>query len=155
MERDRILKPEETMGVPPAGSGAGAVLAHRSFLERSRLVHTEGWKAMNGEAGMERVSEWRNRGRAATANPSGRFEPISRHVFDDGWQTLDELPPFKTEVYEERPRTVITRNTSPDISLVKLRANSWSLLRTSGNATESGRPPVGTWNAAPWPSPIV
>ncbi|MCB1386710.1 MAG: PA0069 family radical SAM protein [Nitratireductor sp.] len=104
------------MGVPPAGSGAGAVLAHRSFLERSRLVHTEGWKAMNGEAGMERVSEWRNRGRAATANPSGRFEPISRHVFDDGWQTLDELPPFKTEVYEERPRTVITRNTSPDIS---------------------------------------
>ncbi len=56
------------------------------------------------------------KGRAANTNPAGRFEPISRHVFDDGWQTLDELPPFKTEVYEEKPKTIITRNTSPDIS---------------------------------------
>jgi DNA repair photolyase len=37
-------------------------------------------------------------------------------VFDDGWETLEELPPFKTEVQVEKPRSVITRNTSPDIS---------------------------------------
>ena len=59
------------------------------------------------------------RGGAAAApasNPSGRYEPLSRHVFDDGWETLEDLPPFKTEVQIERPRTIITRNTSPDIS---------------------------------------
>ncbi|TIQ52941.1 MAG: radical SAM protein, partial [Mesorhizobium sp.] len=49
-------------------------------------------------------------------NPSGRFEPVSRHVFDDGWNSLEELPPFKTEVQVEKPRTIITRNESPDIS---------------------------------------
>ncbi|TIU61979.1 MAG: PA0069 family radical SAM protein, partial [Mesorhizobium sp.] len=37
-------------------------------------------------------------------------------VFDDGWNSLEELPPFKTEVQVEKPRTIITRNESPDIS---------------------------------------
>lgn len=57
----------------------------------------------------------RNRGRGATLNPSGRFEPVSRHVFDDGWQTLDELPPFQTHVQAEKPKTIITKNDSPDL----------------------------------------
>lgn len=64
----------------------------------------------------ERLRAERIKGRAATINPVGRFEPISRHVFDDGWQTLDELPPFKTEVLRESAKTIITRNTSPDIN---------------------------------------
>jgi len=77
----------------------------------------EGFMAKSGlSAKVDQIAEMRRRGRASTVNPSGRFEPISRHVFDDGWQTLDELPPFKTEVYEEKPKTIITRNTSPDIS---------------------------------------
>jgi DNA repair photolyase len=63
-----------------------------------------------------RIDEDRRRGRGAGVNPSGRFEPLTRHVFDDGWETLEELPPFKTEVQVEKPRTIITRNTSPDIS---------------------------------------
>ncbi|MEI8699402.1 MULTISPECIES: PA0069 family radical SAM protein [unclassified Mesorhizobium] len=63
-----------------------------------------------------RVRPDRNRGRSAGINPSGRFEPVSRHVFDDGWNSLEELPPFKTEVQVEKPRTIITRNESPDIS---------------------------------------
>lgn len=62
-----------------------------------------------------RIADTRRRGRGAGLNQAGRFEPISRHVFDDGWQTLDELPPFKTEVTVEAPRTVIARNKSPDI----------------------------------------
>jgi DNA repair photolyase len=62
------------------------------------------------------VQKDRRRGRGAGLNPSGRYEPISRHIFDDGWQTIDELPPFKTEVQIEHPRTIITRNDSPDIS---------------------------------------
>jgi DNA repair photolyase len=71
--------------------------------------------AMIEESGI-RVRPERNRGRSAGINPSGRFEPISRHVFDDGWNSIEELPPFKTEVQVERPRTIITRNDSPDIS---------------------------------------
>ena len=63
-----------------------------------------------------RVRPDRNRGRAAGINPSGRFEPVTRHVFDDGWNSIEELPPFKTEVQVEKPRTIITRNNSPDIS---------------------------------------
>jgi DNA repair photolyase len=63
-----------------------------------------------------RIQSERRRGRAAGINPSGRFEPVTRHVFDDGWSTFEELPPFKTEVQVERPRTIITRNESPDIS---------------------------------------
>ncbi len=71
--------------------------------------------AMIEQSGM-RVRPDRNRGRSAGINPSGRFEPMARTVFDDGWNSLEELPPFKTEVQVEKPRTIITRNDSPDIS---------------------------------------
>ncbi|WP_102960286.1 PA0069 family radical SAM protein [Mangrovicella endophytica] len=67
------------------------------------------------EAGL-RVGFGRRRGRGAGLNPTGRFEPFARSSFDDGWSTLDELPAFKTEVQVEKPKTIITRNSSPDIS---------------------------------------
>jgi DNA repair photolyase len=71
--------------------------------------------AMIEQSGV-RVRPDRNRGRSAGINPTGRFEPVTRHVFDDGWESLEDLPPFKTEVQVEKPRTIITRNDSPDIS---------------------------------------
>ncbi len=58
----------------------------------------------------------RRRGRGAESNRSGRFEKLAFVPFDDGWQSLDELPPFKTEVQVEKARKIITRNESPDIS---------------------------------------
>ncbi|WP_099865234.1 PA0069 family radical SAM protein [Pararhizobium haloflavum] len=63
-----------------------------------------------------RIGEERRRGRGAGLNPSGRFETTSRHGFDDGWETLEDLPAFRTDVQVEKPRTIITRNSSPDIS---------------------------------------
>ncbi|MDO3434116.1 PA0069 family radical SAM protein [Rhizobium sp. CBN3] len=63
-----------------------------------------------------RVEGDRRRGRGAGLNPTGRFEALQRETFDDGWQTLEDLPPFKTEVQIEKPRTAITRNESPDLS---------------------------------------
>jgi DNA repair photolyase len=57
----------------------------------------------------------RRRGRGAVTNPSGRYEPHAKVAFDDGWQSLEELPPFKTYVTEERARKIISRNESPDI----------------------------------------
>ncbi len=57
----------------------------------------------------------RKRGRGAQSNASGRFEAEARVAFDDGWQSLDDLPPFKTTVSLDTSRKVITRNESPDI----------------------------------------
>jgi DNA repair photolyase len=70
--------------------------------------------AIMGASGL-RIEIDRRRGRAAGINPAGRFEKLERVAVDDGWQMLEDMPPFKTEVQVEKPRTVITRNDSPDI----------------------------------------
>src|ERR1700678_1626705 len=62
------------------------------------------------------VDRERRRGRGAHSNASGRYEPLARISFDDGWQSLDDLPPFKTTVTVDATRRIITRNDSPDIS---------------------------------------
>ena len=61
------------------------------------------------------IDRQRRRGRGAQTNDSGRFEKEARVAFDDGWQSLDDLPPFKTTVAVDTARKVITRNESPDI----------------------------------------
>jgi len=61
------------------------------------------------------IDRERRRGRGAHSNASGRYEAEARVAFDDGWQSLDELPAFKTSVEIDTARKVITRNDSPDI----------------------------------------
>jgi DNA repair photolyase len=68
-----------------------------------------------GELGTA-VERERRRGRGALSNASGRYEPLARIAFDDGWQGLEELPPFKTDVIVDSTRKIITRNDSPDLS---------------------------------------
>lgn len=63
-----------------------------------------------------RIDPDRRRGRGATINPGGRYEMEQRVSEDDGWGSLEELPPFSTEIAYEKARTIITRNDSPDIS---------------------------------------
>jgi DNA repair photolyase len=70
--------------------------------------------ALVEETGL-RIEIDRRRGRGAGINPSGRFEALSREEFDDGWQSLEDLPPFQTEVQIEKPKSIITKNESPDI----------------------------------------
>src|SRR5215218_4207794 len=62
------------------------------------------------------IARDRRRGRGTLSNVSGRYEPIARIAFDDGWQSLEELPPFATTVSVDSTRKIITRNESPDIS---------------------------------------
>ncbi len=57
----------------------------------------------------------RLRARATPANPAGRFEPYARTPEHDGWDIPEETRGLKTEIAEERPRSVITRNASPDV----------------------------------------
>jgi len=58
----------------------------------------------------------RIKGRGAASNPEGRFESAKLEAFDDGWQREAETPPHPaTSVTEERARSIISRNDSPDI----------------------------------------
>ena len=61
------------------------------------------------------IDRERRRGRGALSNVSGRYEPKARVGFDDGWQSLEDLPPFATSVTVDATRKIITRNDSPDI----------------------------------------
>ncbi|HEU5274399.1 MAG TPA: PA0069 family radical SAM protein [Xanthobacteraceae bacterium] len=61
------------------------------------------------------VDHLRRRGRGAQSNATGRYEPQAREGFDDGWESLEDLPVFHTTVALDTARKVITRNNSPDI----------------------------------------
>jgi DNA repair photolyase len=57
-----------------------------------------------------------NKGRGARTNASGRFEPVVHEAVDDGWTDADPVPtPLRTTLTPEHARTIITRNTSPDV----------------------------------------
>lgn len=58
------------------------------------------------------------KGRGAVSNPAGRFERDAREQVDDGWPADDAdtpPPPPATVVEPDAARSIITRNTSPDI----------------------------------------
>ncbi|GGI53882.1 PA0069 family radical SAM protein [Oxalicibacterium solurbis] len=72
------------------------------------------------------------KGRGAVTNMQGRYELQTREVFDDGWsdcndettgqgETADETAAdesaaaWKTQVIEERAKTILSRNSSPDL----------------------------------------
>jgi DNA repair photolyase len=60
-----------------------------------------------------------HKGRGATFNPKVRFESTDLDPFDDGWGSLARAraddPPPRTEVTPDASRSVLVRNTSPDI----------------------------------------
>ena len=54
------------------------------------------------------------RGRGTASNPHNRFAPTRNEAFDDGWS--QEVPMSRaTEIRFETAKTVITRNSSPDV----------------------------------------
>ncbi len=63
----------------------------------------------------DRTAAALRRGRGVVSNRSGRFEAQTRLAVDDGWDRDEDLPPLRTEVAIDASRTVIARNTSPDI----------------------------------------
>ena len=74
------------------------------------------WKEARRAGRDEYVADDRRRGRGAVSNATGRFEPERREHFDDGWESLADLEPFKTEFREEVAKTIIATNDSPDIA---------------------------------------
>lgn len=79
----------------------------------------EKWKTRSREADWAETRDLA-RGRGALSNATGRFEKQYSEPFDDGWgeEGDDDFKPatLKTETIVERPKTIITYNTSPDIS---------------------------------------
>jgi DNA repair photolyase len=57
-----------------------------------------------------------NKLRGALSQIQGRFETEARSPFDDGWPDDEQIDKtFQTAVVEERARSIIARNDSPDI----------------------------------------
>ena len=55
------------------------------------------------------------KGRGTSSKVDARFLEHRRAEFDDGWALEQEERAVPTEIFRETPRTVITRNQSPDI----------------------------------------
>lgn len=59
------------------------------------------------------------KGRGAVSNLQGRYEVNTREEVDDGWggeeDGDDNIVPFRTIVTDEIAKTILSRNTSPDI----------------------------------------
>ncbi len=70
------------------------------------------------------IAEPVHRGRGALSNETSRYDTEKRIRTTDGWETdastapaeeEDELPPLRTTLTRDATRTIIARNTSPDV----------------------------------------
>ena len=95
------------MGSPSAVRKAASVSTAGVSLESMR-------PANDGQMELRRRQQLKGRG--AVSNVTGRYEALRRVDEDDGWGVLDMVPQLRTEITRERPKTIITRNDSPDIS---------------------------------------
>jgi DNA repair photolyase len=81
------------------------------------MAHTGGHAtAMTNQSNNDRLGGPRKiKGRGAPSNPEGRFETATAEAVDDGWERDQESARPATTVSEERARSIISRNDSPDI----------------------------------------
>jgi DNA repair photolyase len=63
----------------------------------------------------DQIPEPQHNGRGALSNASSRFDDEKKIRTTDGWDIEDELPPLRTTLTRDATRTIIARNTSPDI----------------------------------------
>ncbi|MEM8686437.1 MAG: hypothetical protein AAGF81_03845, partial [Pseudomonadota bacterium] len=87
------------------------MLRNMVTLREFTAQHGIGQKAAEAPTAVGKMT----RGRGARTNVSGRFETNKRLLFDDGWQSLEDQPAIKTEVFEEQPKALINKNSSPDL----------------------------------------
>jgi DNA repair photolyase len=63
----------------------------------------------------DEVAEPQHNGRGALSNTSSRYDDEKKIRTSDGWDLEDELPPLRTTLTKDATRTIIARNTSPDV----------------------------------------
>ena len=64
----------------------------------------------------DKINPESRRGRAASSNRTNRFERFEKFAVSDGWDLEDDLQVVRTQVRDEPARTILARNTSPDLS---------------------------------------
>ncbi len=66
---------------------------------------------------VDSIPDQARKGRGAVSNRSGRLEPVTHSRIDDGWGIADALHDERprTTVTDEHPKSILARNTSPDI----------------------------------------
>jgi DNA repair photolyase len=55
------------------------------------------------------------KGRGSASKPDARYLSHTRHEIDDGWNSVEEEVKLVTTVTVERPKSIISRNKSPDL----------------------------------------
>jgi len=61
------------------------------------------------------IPEPERKGRGALSNGSSRYDDEKKIRTTDGWDIEDELPPLRTTLTRDATRTILARNTSPDV----------------------------------------
>ena len=61
------------------------------------------------------IAEPIEHGRVALSNSSSRFDDEKKIRTTDGWDIEEELPPLRTTLTRDATRTILARNTSPDV----------------------------------------
>lgn len=63
----------------------------------------------------DQIAEPLHNGRGALSNATSRYDDEKRIRTNDGWDIEDELPPLRTTLTRDATRTIIARNSSPDV----------------------------------------
>ncbi len=63
----------------------------------------------------DQIPEPQHNGRGALSNASSRFDDEKKIRTTDGWDIDEELPPLRTILTKDATRTILARNTSPDV----------------------------------------
>jgi DNA repair photolyase len=63
----------------------------------------------------DEIPEPGRKGRGALSNVSSRYDDEKKIRTTDGWDVEDELPPLRTTLTRDATRTILARNTSPDV----------------------------------------
>jgi DNA repair photolyase len=64
---------------------------------------------------LERLPDEKIKGRGAVTNVTGRFEGYEKIRIHDGWDYAEDEAPLVTSLIEDKTRTIIATNDSPDI----------------------------------------
>ena len=63
----------------------------------------------------DEIEQPQHNGRGALSNASSRYDDEKKVRTTDGWDIEDELPPLRTTLTKDATRTILARNTSPDV----------------------------------------
>jgi DNA repair photolyase len=63
----------------------------------------------------DEIPQPEHNGRGALSNASSRYDDERKIRTTDGWDIEDELPPLRTTLTRDATRTILARNTSPDV----------------------------------------